>query len=116
MRNKQPLTSKIIDLLSNFHLLSAGEIMALLKRDGLRYNKTSVYRALDTLVSEERLCKQLLEEAEAKYELHDKDHAHFICRKCGQVQSFSQHIDFSQPQLFIDHFHLTVFGLCQECH
>jgi len=114
---KRNLETKITQLLEKSHLLTAGEIITQLLESGQKYNKTSIYRALDRLQAADEICQYFFRNNEAVYELRSHDHSHFVCENCNQI--------FELPTLLkqniqldvgtADHHHLTMFGICTEC-
>ena len=108
----------LIDIFKHHHLLSVGQILELLPEEfGKKYNKTSVYRALEKLEAQEIICEHTFTSGETKYELRQEHHDHLVCSRCGAIQSTN--CGFALPELIdgfkTDHFHLTVFGLCADC-
>lgn len=114
---KGSLAETILELLKEHHFLSPLEIQDLLAEDGQEYNKTSVYRAIDSLVAEDLICKQDFLDKEACYELKENHHDHLLCVGCGMLQS----IECLMPDpekindFTVDHHHLTIFGYCKDC-
>jgi Fur family ferric uptake transcriptional regulator len=111
------LSEKIIALLEKKHLLTAHEILAQLEKKGTPYNKTSVYRSLEKLLSSDTICRHEFNESEASYELHGDHHDHVVCTTCGIVESVNCKLTQSVrvPGFSIDHHHLTLFGVCKKC-
>ncbi len=111
------LKKLILQLLEHRHLLSASEILIKLEKTSRKFNKTSVYRALEQLESDEVICRQYFHDTQAQYELRQDHHTHLVCRKCGDVEIAS--CDYDQPQQIqnftIDHHHLTLIGVCANC-
>lgn len=111
------LAVSITQLLQKKHLLSAKDILSTLKKDGHSYNKTSVYRALDGLLTEEVVCEYDFGNHEAVYELRGAHHDHVICEHCGKIEVI--HCQFNQPNVInnftISHHHLTLYGVCAAC-
>lgn len=111
------LSSAILTLLSRQHLLSANDILLYFKGKGHIYNKTSVYRALDQLVAENKICQHHFSDDENKYELRNQHHAHLVCTSCNSVDTAD--CSYADPQKIgsfkVDHHHLTLFGLCENC-
>ncbi len=97
--------------------MTATAILEKLSSQGLDYNKTSVYRALDRMRAEGDVCRQTLGENQIYYELHQDDHDHLVCQHCGRVVGV--HAALSVPQevdtFKVDHHHLTLYGLCSDC-
>ncbi len=111
------LTTLITQLLTKQHLLTANQLIQSLQTEGETYNKTSVYRALDKMLAEGKVCKHTFRDNEAVYELRSHHHDHLICQNCGKIETVHCQID-SPPDLhgfIIDHHHLTFFGTCGEC-
>lgn len=111
------LKKLVVELLQKEHLLSAAQIGDSLAATGKKYNKTSIYRALEQLVAESLICRLHLSETSALYELQENHHVHIVCTQCGRVVSAP--CDYQQPQqvagIKIDHHHLTLMGACQQC-
>ncbi|MCB9813286.1 MAG: transcriptional repressor [Pseudomonadales bacterium] len=111
------IPKEIIELLSSSHILSAFQILEMLKIKGNKYNKTSVYRALEKLLVEGKICKQNFGNDEFKYELRKQHHDHAICDKCKKVISVKCHDRWPKKVsgFTIDHHHSTLYGLCKDC-
>jgi Fur family ferric uptake transcriptional regulator len=111
------LKSTIEKMLQSKHLLSANEILELCKQQGQKYNKTSVYRALEQLVNTDVICRHHFSDDEAKYELREHHHAHLVCTNCGIVTSAE--CSYQEPKnsngFVVDHHHITLFGICKSC-
>ena len=111
------LKKLIVELLSTHHLLSAHQILELLLGQKRHFNKTSVYRALEQLVTAELICPQHFLEAETVYELRAHHHTHLVCEQCGSVAAAD--CKFSEPKNIdgfqVTHHHVTLMGLCQNC-
>lgn len=111
------LKTTLLELLQQRHLLTVGEILDTLDREGKSYNKTSVYRALDQLLAEGEVCRHYFTEAQAAYELRSHHHAHLVCEHCGQI-TVGECL-YQQPQTVgtfkVNHHHLTLMGLCAKC-
>ncbi len=112
------LKSTLTDLFSARHLLSAPQILDILQALGRKYNKTSVYRALDQLEAEGIICKQFFTQNEAMYELKEHHHAHLVCKKCGKIEQTE--CDYHEPKelhgFSVDHHRVTLIGFCGNCH
>ena len=111
------LATAILSLLHHHHLLSAPEIVTHFQTDKKPYNKTSVYRSLEKLLAENKICKQVFGDAEAVYEPIDHHHDHLVCQICRKIESLD--CSYQQPKKIhgfrIDHHHLTFMGVCRNC-
>lgn len=110
------LPKKITSLLSKSHLLSVSQMLEKFEMTGDSFNKTSVYRALEKLMSQGKVCKQSFGESEAVYELRQDHHDHAVCTTCQKVTPIDCHDhDFKVPGFEVDHHHTTVYGVCDSC-
>lgn len=117
MKRLTPLRQDIFDLLHHEHVLTAHEILAKLEKKHPTLNKTTVYRALDFLIDEGKLCRHSFQANELSYELKEHHHDHLLCTNCGAVQIADCLIEVPREMngFQVDHHHLTVFGLCKDC-
>lgn len=115
--HKGSLAETILTLLKKHHFLSPLEMQEKLAEDGSDFNKTSIYRAIDTLLAEDLICKQDFLEKEACYELKENHHDHLLCISCGMLESVECLLP--DPKMIndftVDHHHLTIFGYCKAC-
>jgi Fur family ferric uptake transcriptional regulator len=109
----------------NHYPLSAADIYHTLERSSA-INRVTVYRILDLLV-ESGLIDRLSTGGRSFYyglapNLHHRPHAHFYCKKCGQMECLnpdSLMVD-SRPlgKIFpgrIDKVEIRVDGVCKNC-
>jgi Fe2+ or Zn2+ uptake regulation protein len=117
MARKSILAQEILKLLAEKHLLSAIEIDEHLKKYGKKFNKTSVYRALEKLQNQDLICKETFGESQAKYELRAKHHDHAVCTNCEQIKVVPCHNDEQRniPGFKTNHHHTIIYGLCDSC-
>lgn len=104
-------------------LLSAGEMIEVLKKRKLAFHKTSIYRELDFLIEQGMVKKVNLGDKEDRFEFALMPHHHHaVCHKCGDIQ----HIDLEEEVRKMEHRlirqqfkaerHLVeFFGLCRNC-
>lgn len=103
--------------------ISAYRIMGLLANRERQFNKTTVYRELETLRKLGSIHRLFLQKDVALYELSTEHPHHILCTVCGDIQ----HIDYPEPKEWraktfvlkngfrvIDH-SLEFFGICQKC-
>ncbi len=112
------LSKMIIELLGQQHLLTVSEMLEAFSRNGKNYNKTSVYRSLEKLLEQKKVCKHNFGESEACYELRNNHHDHAICTRCKKLLSVEclNHEIKKIPGFNIHHHHLVVYGLCDGCN
>lgn len=110
------LNDHLFSLLAAHHLLSANQLLVLLEKEYQAYNKTSVYRALERLLSEGKICHYVFDGKEAVYELREHHHDHAICESCGAIEAISCHSPtLSLKNFAVDHHHTVVYGTCHHC-
>jgi Fe2+ or Zn2+ uptake regulation protein len=107
---KSPLSAK--DLLDYFHNI------------GIKINKTTVYRELTFLLSENIIKEIEFGEGQKRYEIEDfKHHHHLICLKCRKVEDIELKTDLEKEESrflkekgfkVINH-SLEFFGYCTKC-
>lgn len=116
-RAKTPLSTQILDLLTREHFLTVPQLVSLLAQTGNSYNKTSVYRSLEKLVTQNKICKLNFGTNDIVYELRDSHHDHLVCTICGSIAAVpcSDHVVKKIDTFVVDHHHLTYFGACEKC-
>lgn len=118
--NRIGLNKIITQLLKEHHLLSAPEMLEILEKQGLKYNKTSLYRALDKLFINQKVCRHLMGSNQVLYALRNTNQVNLVCQCCGKVQ-LSKNSDkadltkYASENFTPDHQHITVFGRCHNC-
>ena len=114
---KGSLSQTILSLLHENHFLTPLEMQQLLGESGENYNKTSIYRAIDSLIEQDLICKQDFLDKEACYELKANHHDHLLCTGCGVILSVECMVPEQEMinDFLVDHHHLTVFGQCADC-
>jgi Fur family ferric uptake transcriptional regulator len=87
-------------------------------------NKATIYRVLKFLLGLELLTATYSADGRLEYELAGLvNHHHLVCRKCGQDiefldQGFSSFVQSLKKtySFKVESNHLTLTGLCQDCH
>ncbi|MEN6408887.1 MAG: transcriptional repressor [Anaerolineaceae bacterium] len=114
----------ILDTLSHEHLhLTSHQVYEEIRDRLPAVNPSTVYRALDRLVSQGKISVSDMGTGAAVYEtLSEGIHHHLVCEKCGAVIT----IDPQDVNILFDaiaqkkHFktltnHLVLFGICEHC-
>lgn len=103
--------------------VSVADIMSGLAERGKRFNKTTVYRELETLKKTRDVRELFLRNDTALYELSGTHHHHALCVACGEIE----HIELPEPKEWVaekfflkDGFRITdhsleFFGMCRKC-
>lgn len=104
--------------------LSAKELLDFFHSTGLKINKTTVYRELTFLLTENIIKEIEFGEGQKRYELEDfKHHHHLICLKCRKVEDIELKTDLENEEKrflkengfkVINH-SLEFFGYCKNC-
>lgn len=114
----------IIETLSNEHAhLTSLQVYEKIRERLPAVNQSTVYRALERLVSYGKVSVSDMGTGSAVFEiLTDGLHHHLVCQKCGKVTTIG-HEDvmdlFSKinekKHFLIKTNHLVLFGLCENC-
>ena len=116
---------KLIELICFEHRpLTVSEMLAALSIDKPSINKTTVYREIEVLLSEDLLDAVDFGDDQHRYELkHDMHHHHLICTKCDQIDDvvmngdlglFEKGISLKKGFQVSSH-KLEFFGVCSSC-
>jgi Fe2+ or Zn2+ uptake regulation protein len=107
----------ILDLLEEYHALTAPEIVEKLEEKGQEFNKTSIYRAIERLQENGHICRYMFGGTTVVYERRDHHHDHLVCNVCSKVETVPCSVDIPQEinGFRVDHHHLTMFGVCAGC-
>lgn len=122
-----PLRTALLEVLIKEHgPLSVQDIATKLKGKGLTPNATTLYRQLDTLVSNDIVELVVLDPKVQLFEIKHDHHHHFVCEGCSEVQdvhseeierAFSRfESELERKGLSIKKHELTFMGECQSCH
>jgi len=105
--------------------LSADELYSMLRRQGCRVSRATVYRTLATLEQAGLVRQVRLNSGPARYELVQQDepasaHAHFVCRRCGVIVDLPVEMEFFASlaeRLPVDLVvtEVRLVGLCRRC-
>lgn len=100
------------------------DILNRLSRKGLRPNKTTVYRDIETLVHEGVVVAVDFGDRTKRYELAEGGHHHhLVCKTCGGVEDIelgddlvAQKRSIARKSGFVVESHnLEFFGICKTC-
>lgn len=108
--------------------LTADDLVDILKKDGQNVSRTTVYRTLEKLVSENKVRKYLFERNEsACYQYLENgnvchEHFHLKCTECGRlthldckhIENFCSHI-LGEHGFSVDLSKTVLYGVCREC-
>jgi Fur family ferric uptake transcriptional regulator/Fur family peroxide stress response transcriptional regulator len=83
-------------------------------------SKTTVYNALKLFLEQGAIRSLTIDEKNVRYDADISEHAHFKCKKCGNVHDFyPEGLDWVKlkgiNQLFITECYLYFMGYCEEC-
>jgi len=102
--------------------MTAEEVAAQVRRTLPDVNVSTVYRTLELLVSLDLVVETRLEGSAGYYEVSpEPTHHHFVCRRCGAVDHFSDgllgpvHAELSARGCEVERIQVTAFGLCRAC-
>ncbi len=118
---------ELISLFSESKIpLSATELLESLSKKGKGVNKTTVYREIQFLLSQNIIVAVFIDDTHSKYEINASHHHHLVCKKCGlvkeiNIQKMEKSFQRFEKQLkemnkFTNVFHnLEFFGFCKNC-
>lgn len=103
--------------------LDVHEIITFLEKAGIRVDKVTVFRIVNSLTQKGLATPIQLNEKKLRYEHSAKaNHHHFICENCGAIKDISDcTIDVLEKNiqhkkgLLIKRHSLEFFGLCKNC-
>ncbi len=104
--------------------LSAVQVLTLMKKIGVRVNKTTVYRELRFLEEKNIIRAMQFEERIRRYELRPSDHRHhLICTTCKKIDDVVLHHDLDHVEkslcdlkgFYVEKHALEFYGVCKEC-
>lgn len=104
---------------------SVPDLLSFLAQEGITPNKTTLYRALEKMKSENVVNEVLLDSKCAFYELNTHHHHHFVCEKCKSIQCVKDpslestvhalEKKLEQNGLNIQSHQFSFSGLCKQC-
>lgn len=116
MPSSPTVSNLILGLLSEHHLATAPALLDFLHQQRPGINKTTVYRALETLLTDGKICRQHLTDNHIVYELRDHHHDHIVCTKCGTVDTVACQLHTTEVNGFlVEHHHVALYGICPTC-
>ncbi len=109
-------------LWSSAHPLTHEEIGAALAVAAVSHDRVTVYRALDWLVAQGIARRIAAGERAGRFEIcaeGDHHHAHFHCKRCGQIVCLNEVPEAGPPPLpagfAIERTELVIHGACADC-
>jgi Fe2+ or Zn2+ uptake regulation protein len=114
------LSSTLNELFSNSHKpLCVSDIQLYLVEKNLHYNKTSIYRQIEKLISQQKISKITTMNGTAWELKKNPNHVHVICESCESIScaTLPQEI-LSKVIQKISNFRinkLTINGMCNHC-
>lgn len=117
-------TQAVLEALQQLNHATAPDVMDWVNRTSgtKKVSLTSVYRALNQLVSEARIKPLNFNDGQVRYELNSQHmhHHHLICTRCEKVQMldscpFQPVLSELEGNFRVDYHNFEVFGLCGAC-
>lgn len=114
----------VLILKNNPHPLTAEKILAKLKKKKPTLNKTTIYRALDTMLKNGKIREIQFSERKKRYEIENTPHHHhLVCTSCEAVENINMVADLIQEEkkiqkktgFDIQKHTLEFFGICTNC-
>ncbi|HZZ98739.1 MAG TPA: transcriptional repressor [Candidatus Saccharimonadia bacterium] len=117
MQHMTPLRQRIVENIKSEHRTTAKELVALLEKDGLSVNKTTVYRAAEYLASIGTLVKLQFVDMDVMYALAAEKNEYLVCTNCHTIDTVKTtgdemtHLGAFQ----IKNKQVIYYGLCKKC-
>lgn len=123
---KTPLFTAVLKILETESIpVSVPELQALLLTQKFTPNKTSLYRLLERLQTENLIETVLLDNKTAFYEIKSEHHHHFVCNECEAIECLAdaslenkihalEHTLEAQGLKITDH-QFSFSGQCAQC-
>jgi Fur family transcriptional regulator, ferric uptake regulator len=109
---------------ANHRPISAEQVNELLITDNININKSTLYREIDFLITQNIIKHIQLQEKTKRYELiHLHHHHHLICQKCHKIENFDienciedvlSKVTAEHSFLINEHI-LDIYGICKQC-
>jgi Fur family ferric uptake transcriptional regulator len=88
-----------------------------------KFNKTSIYRTLNTFTEKGIIHKVITDLKQTKYSISQKNenlnHIHFECKKCYSIYCLNK-TEINQPQLpegfNNEEINVLILGICKKCN
>ena len=123
-RRRSSSRESILECLSgSLKPTSVFEIIERLRKEGKRYNKTTIYREIETLKRMGNVKEIFFRNNTSLYELSGDHHHHLVCVSCGDIREvrINESLDKEERRMarrehfaIIEH-SLEFFGTCERC-
>lgn len=126
MFRNTPIRIAILKIFSKIkNPLTTQELLNALKEKGLKANKTTIYRQLESLRTNYLINEVRFNDRNIRYELNKKNnhHHHLVCVKCKKVKDvilpedlhYQEKIIWKKNNFKVLQHYLEFFGLCKNC-
>ncbi len=103
--------------------ISVQDLRLLFEEQNIFFNKTTLYREIETLQKLGYIKELFLRNDTALYEMNESHHHHLMCTQCGDVRHIvleeglhdEEKKIAKREQFIIQEHSLEFFGLCQKC-
>ncbi len=104
--------------------ITVQEISSGLLKKNISANKTTIYRELEFLLTQNIIDEIEFGDGKKRYELRsEKHHHHIVCIQCGKVEDIDFDVDLKTHEkeiskktgFEIKEHNIEFFGLCQSC-
>lgn len=95
---------------------TAEEVYQSLRHEYPTLSRTTVYNTLKRLVESRRIKIVDGDRNNARFDGNIREHAHFICNKCGKIEDL-HHIEmpYAPPRLNVSDTQVIFHGTCEKC-
>lgn len=106
-------------LMANHKHFTAKDIYNIISKEIPTLSKTTVYNTVKLFVDKGILQTIKVEEDETRYDIRSEMHAHFRCKKCGNIYDLEKEIIIKDTEEIEGHLieekSICYSGICKKC-
>jgi Fe2+ or Zn2+ uptake regulation protein len=124
MARKARISAAVLALIEakEHHAWTLEDLQSALAERGAKGDFSSIFRAAEKLVAEGMLCKVMLDDGRARFELVAAHHDHLHCTACDElvpvpcvIERASSAALEAETGIAISEHHIIFSGLCSNC-
>ena len=118
-----PQRLEILNAIESLGHANIDEIYEIAKKRHSTMSLATVYKNVTALLEKNVLKEVSLNNSKSKYEIIKDNHAHLVCKECGEIQDidFNQEIKENSKSLAnsnsfeFNDLELNIYGVCKKC-
>lgn len=90
-------------------------------KEDIKIGEVSVYRILNNLVEEGKVCKIVTKDNVAHFDFNRDNHIHFVCNVCNEIidrnctSNLEKEIEKLSKKFKISKQDMNIYGICEKC-